>query len=87
MLSPPKVCRISSSIKEGFKKVIDEYFVSTLTCVPVKMKKPREMIVAPLREEVYHISRNNFCSEINFYFPKQLKEFQILRGLFLSDVP
>jgi len=44
---------------KGFKKIIDEYFAQHPNRDPVKMKKPKEFTIAPLREEVYHLLYRN----------------------------
>ena len=48
---------------KGFKKVIDEYFAQHPNRDPVKMKKPKELTIAPLREEVYHLLYRNLKLE------------------------
>lgn len=48
---------------KGFKAVIDEYFAQHPNRDPVKMKKPKEFTIAPLREEVYHLLYRNLKLE------------------------
>ena len=48
---------------KGFKQVIDEYFEQHPDRDPVKMKKPKEFMVAPLKEEVYHLLYRNLKLE------------------------
>ena len=47
----------------GFKQVIDEYFEQHPDRDPVKMKKPKEITIAPLKEEVYHLLYRNLKIE------------------------
>ena len=44
----------------GFKGVIDEYFKQHPDRDPVSAQKPKELFVAPLKQEVYHLLYRNF---------------------------
>lgn len=48
---------------KGFKKIIDEYFAQHPNRDPVKMKKPKESVIAPLREKVYYLLYRNLKLE------------------------
>ena len=48
---------------KGFKAVIDEYFEQHPDRDPVKIKNSKELTIAPLREEVYHLLYRNLKLE------------------------
>lgn len=47
----------------GFKQVIDEYFAQHPDRDPVSASKPKESVIAPLKDEVYHLLYRNFKVE------------------------
>lgn len=47
----------------GFKAVIDEYFAQHPDREPVSASKPKESVIAPLKDSVYHLLYRNFKIE------------------------
>ena len=47
----------------GFRQVIDEYFEQHPDRDPVSASKPQESVIAPLKDEVYHLLYRNFKVE------------------------
>ena len=47
----------------GFKGVIDEYFEQHPDRDPVSASKPKESVIAPFKDEVYHLLYRNFKVE------------------------
>ena len=47
----------------GFKQVIDEYFERHPDRDPVSASKPKESVIAPLKDSVYHLLYRNFKLE------------------------
>ena len=47
----------------GFKQVIDEYFEQHPDRDPASVSKPKESVIVPLKDEVYHLLYRNFKVE------------------------